>query len=856
MRQTILGLRAKVMATAGALVAGMLLGMIAFWVPAANASDEYDLRLQQLAYQLEQAATPYSLEVENRMLVQSKDEGLIRAIMPTAWMDSPGHIVGPLTEEQGAQWMTGNSGPGYVWEGLMTPSVGVQTIARWLGGYLPSGTSGLEWCMDFVPLSPAGSGVSNLIEPVPLPVEVSNAAAYTVNDNLQMGQLVQRYGSRDDAAYRAAVSTLVHLNYERGEARPLLGQFVSMLESDPAGQILAEMAQVMVASVRNEPTSHSAEGRATVKQNQQDFLITEIGVRQEPGQIWVAGIEVTVTITSAGAVFAVEEISSGSVSKDGLTWTGVTGSQAITLPGRSAANGQVQVSVTFGNVSVADVEGIVRPNGTQPTLRFKESFATPTLPALPLSLVHDFQPILTSSTEAAGSRIVDSGQQTLKDRLIVSADPTYSNPVWLGRSRTFPGQAGYSPLPIKFTGIAYRTGQSPALPSKEVPEDAVAVATAEFIAAGPGEYQVSADYGGEPGFVTWVWQMSRSDQPLIDAEDLYMVASDWSDQYGIAEEHTVIRAEGKIESAVALRPTIDNIYLVDDVWISGLPEDHPTFPGGSGFERDIDVISHELYFWPRGVPAEDIAEAELVAQTTVPAANGFYASVGGLDFKLRRDESGRPVQGTYQVVHRFEGDHRVQPFISTIPDPSEQYVVSDDPQLTTTATNRDGSKELDPAKNQEIIDQVCYLGLRTGESYQLRGMLMDQSTGLPAQINGSEVTSGIDFTADAEDGCREVSYVFDASTLAGNTLVVFEDLLQDGEVIAVHHDLSDRGQTVIVRPPANPPVEPPTPEVPPQLARSGLSAATPVAIGGLTVLVGGLGVWLSRRRNDSHSRQS
>lgn len=47
-------------------------------------------------------------------------------------------------------------------------------------------------------------------------------------------------------------------------------------------------------------------------------------------------------------------------------------------------------------------------------------------------------------------------------------------------------------------------------------------------------------------------------------------------------------------------------------------------------------------------------------------------------------------------------------------------------------------------------------------------------------------------------GTVELEFTFDASLLAGETVVVFEDLLQDGKLVAVHADIDDEGQSVQV----------------------------------------------------------
>ena len=71
------------------------------------------------------------------------------------------------------------------------------------------------------------------------------------------------------------------------------------------------------------------------------------------------------------------------------------------------------------------------------------------------------------------------------------------------------------------------------------------------------------------------------------------------------------------------------------------------------------------------------------------------------------------------------------------------------------------------------------------------------------------MTSTAEFAAEGSEGTVEVAFEFDASKLEeGAALVAFEEMLDvNGNVIAVHQDIDDEGQTVVVD-------NPETPEVP------------------------------------------
>ena len=117
------------------------------------------------------------------------------------------------------------------------------------------------------------------------------------------------------------------------------------------------------------------------------------------------------------------------------------------------------------------------------------------------------------------------------------------------------------------------------------------------------------------------------------------------------------------------------------------------------------------------------------------------------------------------------------------------------PEIGTTATV-DGEHVAEPAEEITLVDTVTYKNLKVGETYKISGVLMDKSTGEPLLVNEQPVTAELDFTPTSSEGTVELTYTFDASALAGKSVVVFEDLYQGENVVASHADLEDEGQTV------------------------------------------------------------
>ena len=106
-----------------------------------------------------------------------------------------------------------------------------------------------------------------------------------------------------------------------------------------------------------------------------------------------------------------------------------------------------------------------------------------------------------------------------------------------------------------------------------------------------------------------------------------------------------------------------------------------------------------------------------------------------------------------------------------------------------------------------VVDTVEYKGLVAGETYTAHGTIMDKATGMPLEdSDGNPVTSTAEFVAESSEGTVEVAFEFDASKIEeGAALVAFEEVLDvNGNVVAVHQDIDDEGQTVLVDNPETP----------------------------------------------------
>ncbi|HJD45821.1 MAG TPA: VaFE repeat-containing surface-anchored protein, partial [Candidatus Mediterraneibacter norfolkensis] len=119
---------------------------------------------------------------------------------------------------------------------------------------------------------------------------------------------------------------------------------------------------------------------------------------------------------------------------------------------------------------------------------------------------------------------------------------------------------------------------------------------------------------------------------------------------------------------------------------------------------------------------------------------------------------------------------------------------------TTALNNQTGSHEALVKTESVNTDTVAYEGLIPGLKYVMKAVVMDQETGKPLEIDGKELTLEKEFTPEKESGELEMKFEFDASDLAGKSIVFYEYLsvvIGDEKVpVAEHEDITDKEQTI------------------------------------------------------------
>ena len=711
--------------------------------------------------------------------------------------------------------------PASVAAGSWVRGVPIAGLSGWLGTWIPySGQPVPGLCIQADAVNPAAEVV---VTPGQLTVQpsLSRPADLSV-DIAQMAYIMKWYTptslefSNTDVD-AAATAFLAHVNFEN--SRRAQANVNTLLASVP--ESIQSRARQMVAEAKAAGVVGWKPGTVT-GERMRFGTIDGIGVTNADGTL-IAGKPFTITLNGP-AVFEATGTN---------TYTGTTTAARIDgIQWRSTANGTVHSSIKYDNLGYSALGYASSRGMRQDVIWFdSSSLRSETVAGPSFEVIFDFQPIATSNV--GSSKVIDS--QTLSDTITASADPNYGDGKWL--------EIDGKPVPVVYEGTAYALGEEPVDPRDEVPADAHVVATASFTATGPGEHSVNVDVAGlAPGFYTWVWKVVKDAQPgtigdpAIDIKEL--VHADWHDQFGLGDETLSYRFKTNVDTSLSVRTTKSGSYLVDDMFVTEMPESHPNFTGKAGFKGDELTFTQKLVFFPEGqaVTDENVAAGETISEVQVDASHGFKPSVGSTGFKMK---DGEP--GTYVFVTSFAGDDRVAPFTTSVTDKSEQYVVeANPPTLKTTATDKaDGDKTLASSGLVTITDKVCYTNLKQGREYTLSGTLMDKATGGPLMIEGKPVTASKTFTPSQADGCENVDFTIDGSMAVGKTTVVFERLEHDGQTIAVHTDINDEDQTVLFEKTPTPPEE--------HLAKTGAQTLSFLAGATLFTLMGVGAIALHRR---------
>ena len=189
----------------------------------------------------------------------------------------------------------------------------------------------------------------------------------------------------------------------------------------------------------------------------------------------------------------------------------------------------------------------------------------------------------------------------------------------------------------------------------------------------------------------------------------------------------------------------------------------------------------------------------------------FTADSSKMDVDIQIEFEASPFAGRTIVAYEYLYQDGVE--ISRHEDPNDkkqQIYVKDKLKLNTTAIDLiSGTHEAIAKKDVTIRDNVDHFGLIKGQEYVLKGILMDQTTGKPLVINGKQITAEKSVQIETADGTVPIDFTLDASELNNRSIVVYEYLYHNGQLIASHEDITDEDQTITFKVGGLKPILPP-----------------------------------------------
>ena len=200
------------------------------------------------------------------------------------------------------------------------------------------------------------------------------------------------------------------------------------------------------------------------------------------------------------------------------------------------------------------------------------------------------------------------------------------------------------------------------------------------------------------------------------------------------------------------------------------------------------------------------AKGELINKKTgkvIQKAEGNFiadeeSGEASLDFTINAKDLKGSELVCFEEIYTIDEEGNTNKLVAEHKDINDkgQTVKIVEPKIGTQAKADNGKKNVTEKKEITIIDKVAYQDLITGKEYTIKGKLMDKTTGKPLLINGKEVSAEKKFIAKEKSGFEELTFTFDGTGLGGKTVVVFEDVYEDGKLIGTHSDINDEGQSI------------------------------------------------------------
>lgn len=191
-----------------------------------------------------------------------------------------------------------------------------------------------------------------------------------------------------------------------------------------------------------------------------------------------------------------------------------------------------------------------------------------------------------------------------------------------------------------------------------------------------------------------------------------------------------------------------------------------------------------------------LREGNSLAGDVITVEQTFTATEARMDIIQKLSIDASNFGGKTIVMYEYLYQDGVLISEHTDPDDAKQQLYIRNPELHTTAIDvESGTHEAIAKDNVTIRDIVDHFDILPG-TYTLRGIVMDQATEKPLLIDGEMVTAEKEIQVTEEDGTVNMEFSFDASELNNRSIVIYEYLYQDNELITSHEDINDKDQTI------------------------------------------------------------
>lgn len=186
--------------------------------------------------------------------------------------------------------------------------------------------------------------------------------------------------------------------------------------------------------------------------------------------------------------------------------------------------------------------------------------------------------------------------------------------------------------------------------------------------------------------------------------------------------------------------------------------------------------------------------AKVTPYTTTDTSGEFTVDLPEFDGTQLLDENKNMITSGVVVYEEISLNGVVYASHTSIEDKEQTVYI---PSVGTTAKDKATDLQISKAGKVTIIDTVNYNNVIPGKEFTLYGELYNRRTGeVLKDADGKVISNTKVFTPTSAGGSEKMEFTFDASLLAGETIVAFETLRHNDIDIAVHTDINSDAQSI------------------------------------------------------------